>query len=192
MKRAGFVLVGGRASRMGRDKALLRWDGAPLAGLLAGRVREAVGSATLVGPPEKYAHLGFPCLPDEVPGRGPLGGIVSALAASGAEWNLVVACDMPLLTVELLGALAAAAEASGGECLAPRSPEGRLEPLCAVYHRDCLPVLREALAAGRYKLTEAIAGTRLALWPATETACFRNLNTPQDWDDHRRCLQEPA
>ncbi len=107
MKRAGFVLAGGSSSRMGRDKALLRYGSATLIQHVAERVATAVGSATLVGSPARYARLGYPVVPDNFLDGGPLAGIQAALAASAADWNLVVACDMPGVTVEFLEGLLA-------------------------------------------------------------------------------------
>ena len=62
--RAGFVLAGGRSSRMGRDKALLPLDGHTLVDHIAGLVQRAAGNVTLIGPPERYATLGYPVIPD--------------------------------------------------------------------------------------------------------------------------------
>src|SRR5205814_2477042 len=64
MKRAGFVLVGGKSSRMGRDKALLPFQGSTLLEHIALHVAAAAGSVTLIGEPDKYRRLGFPVLTD--------------------------------------------------------------------------------------------------------------------------------
>ncbi len=180
MKRAGFVLVGGSSSRMGQDKALLRYGRATLVEHVAGRVEAAAGSVALVGPPGRYGALGYPVIPDEFPDCGPLAGIQAALSASRAEWNLVTACDMPALTVDFLVRLLEAAEASGAAGLVPRSPAGWLEPLCAVYHRDLASPLTAALQQGVRKVSRALAGLPVAHWPILEPAWPENLNTPQD------------
>ncbi len=181
MSRAGFVLVGGASRRMGRDKARLPYRNGTLVGHIATQVQRAAGSVCLVGAPERYGDLPFPAIPDVFPGAGPVAGVHAALAATTAEWNLVVACDMPELTSEFLLHLLREAERASRQGLIPVSPEGRRQPLCAVYHRSCLRAFEDALRAGRLKLEEVVSGLDLAAQPFAEGRWFRNLNTPADW-----------
>lgn len=178
-ERAGFVLVGGKSSRMGRDKALLAYGGATLVQHVAKRVAAAAGCATLVGSPQKYGGLGYPVIPDMREGAGPAAGIEAALRATCAEWNLVVACDMPGVTVDFLSALLEEARRTGADCLLPLSGQGRAEPLCAVYRRSALQAFEAALAAGICKITRAIEGLRVVAWPAPRSTWFANVNTPE-------------
>lgn len=184
MKCAGFVLVGGSSSRMGRDKALLPYRRMTLARHVAARVEAAAGSVVLVGPPARYAALGHPVIPDGFPDCGPLAGIQAALAASGADWNLVVACDLPALGADFLADLLEAAASSGASGLLPVSPAGRPEPLCAVYRRDLARPLTLALQRGVRGVSEALAALPVARWPVAEPQWFENLNTPEDWARH--------
>lgn len=185
MRRTAFVLVGGESVRMGRDKALLPYRTGTLAGYVAEQARCAAGSVTLVGSPERYSRLGFPVIADLDPGRGPLGGIVTALEASTAAWNLILACDMPNASATFLASLLDAVNAAPAtcECIAPERG-GRLEPLCAVYHRRSLPSLRAALAAGELKLQNVLRQLNLLRWAVDEPYWFRNVNTPEDWKAH--------
>jgi molybdopterin-guanine dinucleotide biosynthesis protein A len=166
---------------MGSDKALLPFGGGAMAGHVAATVEAAAGSVRLIGNPQKYGHLGYAVLPDRRPEAGPLGGIESALSYTAADWNLVVACDMPGLRAEFLRGLLEAAERAGSDALAPAGPSGRLEPLSAVYHRRCLETLSRALDAGVRKITDALAGLRVARLAVDDAACFENLNTPEEW-----------
>lgn len=173
--------MGGKSSRMGRDKALLPFHGGTLAGHVAAAAAGAAGSVALIGDPQKYGCLGYPVYPDRTPGAGPLGGIETALVLTAAEWNLVLACDMPAVSAGFLRSLLEAAESSGQDVLLPAGPSGRPEPLCAVYHRRCRAALRSALDSGIRKVVEACAGLRTATLTVADPACFENLNTPEEW-----------
>jgi molybdopterin-guanine dinucleotide biosynthesis protein A len=181
MGRAGFVLTGGESRRMGRDKALLRGPGGvPLAAQIAETVLEAAGSVVLIGPPERYAHLGFQVLADRVPGCGPLGGVYTALFATSAEWNLVVACDMPNLTATFLSGLLAAAEASTADCMVPEDAAG-MHPLCAVYHSRCRPAAEAAIRHNQLKMHTFVSSLRFEKWTSPEALTLANVNTPEHW-----------
>lgn len=177
--RAAWVLVGGRSSRMGTDKAFLNTGKGPLAAHVAELAAEVCPAVTLVGDPTLYASLGFPVIPDNHTGLGPLGGIEAALKASPAEWNLIVACDMPALDAVLLESLFTAAE--GFDCALPQHPDGRLEPLCAVYNKRGHAAIEAALAAGIRKVTEGLkSGLKVNYVLTDREAAFANWNTPQD------------
>ncbi len=177
---SGFVLAGGRSSRMGRDKALLPAGGRTLIEQVAGRVRAAAGQVTLIGPPERYAGLGFRVVADLVEDCGPLGGLYTALSITDADWNLVVACDMPGLTAEFLRGLLASAESSNADCLAPKTARG-LEPLCAVYHRRCLAAAGQAILQKSFKMQDFVSSLRCCTLTAPDPSAFDNINTPEEW-----------
>jgi molybdopterin-guanine dinucleotide biosynthesis protein A len=175
---------------MGRDKALLPFRGGALGGHVAATVAAAAGSAILIGDPQKYGHLGYPVLPDRSPGAGPVGGIESALSYTSADWNLVLACDMPGIRAEFLRGLLEAAERLNADVLVPAGPSGRLEPLSAVYHRRCRAAMRRALEAGVRKVTDALAGLEVALFAVDDGDCFENLNTPEEWACYHACCHD--
>ena len=175
------MLVGGRSSRMGRDKALLPYRGGLLVEFVARAVKLAAGSAALVGSPGRIGPLGYPILPDIYPGEGPLGGILSVLQHNPADWSLIVACDMPEISAGFLSGLLDAAEREDADALIPAGPSGLLEPLCAVYHRRSREALYQAFSGGIRKVTAAFTGMRIAVFPVPELAPFQNVNTPEDW-----------
>lgn len=173
--------MGGRSSRMGRDKARLPFRGGSLGGFVAGTVAEAAGSVVLVGDPAEYAGFAYPVIADLHPGEGPLGGILTALHHSSSEWNLVVACDMPGLSADALRRILEAAERAGADALVPIGPSGLPEPLCAVYHRRSRAGLEAGFAAGERKVTAALARIQAVRLPFEELSVFQNVNTPEDW-----------
>jgi len=181
MLAAGFVLAGGQSSRMGRDKALLPYRDTVLVDWIARQVETAAGSATLVGPPERYRSLGHPVLADLRPGCGPLAGIETALSATPAEFNLIVACDLPNLTAELLAGLLAAAIRHDADCTLPEAPGAPQPPLCAVWRRRCRDAVREALDQGVRKLAHLLQQLRVSRWKLDDPAWAVNLNTPEQY-----------
>jgi molybdenum cofactor guanylyltransferase len=177
---AGFVLTGGQSSRMGRDKALLELEGEPLVARVAERVRRVAGNVTLIGAAEKYGGLGFPARSDEIENAGPLGGIFTALHYGRADWNLIVACDMPSLTETFLRSLLDDAILGGHTCLVPETSSG-LHPLCAVYHRRTLPAAEYAIAHKHLKMQHFLKTIDAVPWPLADEALLENVNTPADW-----------
>ena len=184
----GYILVGGKSSRFGRDKALVELEGRPLVLRVAETVRAAAGSATLVGPPGKYGHLGLRVIPDPLPDFGPSAGLLAALDDSSSEWNLITACDLPNLSALFLRFLLHEARRSGADVVLPLDAEGRAEPLCAVYALRCRETIRSAVERGVHKMTTAFGGLRLRELRPQEYArfdpdgsLFANVNTPEDW-----------
>ena len=163
---SGFVLAGGESSRMGRDKALLPYHGTSLVEHIAGAVREAAGNVTII-------------VNDKIPGCGPLGGLFTALSNSDTDWNLVVACDMPGISPEPLRILLNRAEISPRDCVAA-SDGAELQPLCAVYHRRCLPIVARAIRDKRLKMLDLLAELSAEAHPI-DRAALLNANTPAEW-----------
>jgi molybdopterin-guanine dinucleotide biosynthesis protein A len=186
---AGFILAGGESSRMGRDKALLELDGVALVVRTARLVERVAETPTIVGAPDRLGALGFNVIGDEWPGAGPLGGIATALHASNAPWNLIVACDLPYLTKAWLEYLVVRALSSTADAVVPMNERGA-EPLCAIYNRKCEPEIRAALERGTRKVTDGLDGRRVeniepAEWKVFDSdgLLFKNMNSPADYEE---------
>lgn len=187
------LLTGGQSRRMGRDKAGLPWRGATLLESMIGLVRAAGAVDILIsGSRARYGHLGLACIEDEARGAGPLAGIAAVLVASEVPRRLILACDLPFASPELLRWLWSL-PADPGAWVVPASAPARLEPLCAIYPRGLLPLIAAALAAGRLKITAALAKAPLRMVAPDELAAagfgpnnFRNLNDPDDYAAARR------
>jgi molybdenum cofactor guanylyltransferase len=182
MQASGFVLAGGGSTRMGRNKALLPFRGITLVEHIAGMVREATGSVMLIGDPVQLGHLGLPVVPDKLPGCGPAGGIYTALTMTSTDWNLIAGCDMPAITRDILaGLLRRAAEAPVAiDCVAAAGPDGDPEPLCAAYHRQCLPAVGQAIRDNRLKMKSLLLELDIEMLPVDASA-LANVNTPAEW-----------
>ena len=93
---AGAVLAGGASSRMGRPKAFIEIDGRTLLDRAVGALTAAAIDPVIVvgGDQAAIEAAGHRFVPDEYPGEGPLGGIISALGAVDTDLVVVLACDL--------------------------------------------------------------------------------------------------
>jgi molybdopterin-guanine dinucleotide biosynthesis protein A len=173
---------------MGRDKALLPFHNGTMAAAVASKVEQAAGSATLVGSDPAHALLGYAFVPDAWPGEGPLGAIVSVLGRTEAEANLIVACDMPGLTVAFLERLMGAMEAAvtRPDVIVAAGPTGQLEPLCAVWRPSARARVERAFTVGERSVMAVLTGkaVRVETLETSEALYFQNVNTPEDWAAH--------
>ena len=200
----GFVLAGGRSSRMGQDKALLQVGGRSLVGIALDKLRSIGVAAPRIAGARTDLSSHAPVVPDLHPGCGPLSGIEGALTASSQPLNLFLPVDMPLLPARFLSWMLLRAEITGALLTVPRI-NGQPQPLCAVYHRDLLVPITASLLAGDYKVmavvsaaagqsqsasqmvdvfdTERLASIHpelLGLSPVPLHRWFHNCNLPED------------
>jgi molybdopterin-guanine dinucleotide biosynthesis protein A len=185
----GVVLAGGRSRRMGREKAALTIGGEPLVRRVVRRLAEALPDVLVVGP-ETLRPLvpDVRVVADETPGKGPLGGIVTAFDVAPSHPLFVVACDMPFVAPALVRELVRiAAQTPDVDVVELRTSRG-VEPLHAVYSPTCLPALRAQLAAGEGALHLLLRQVRVrevmpeeaARHDPTGLSAF-NANTPEEW-----------
>lgn len=189
----GFVLAGGKSSRMGRNKALLDVGGKPIIQRVTEALTQAADRVAVISnAPEDYAFLGVPIVEDRVAGIGPLGGLHAALIAARSEVCLVVACDLPLIRPELLRMLAA--EVAGQDAAVPCTEEG-CHPLCAAYARTGLPAAEAQIRDGNYRVLGFLRQVRTRwvgpeVWSRAdpEGLSFVNVNTPDAYEKARALL----
>lgn len=179
----GFVVAGGRSSRMGRDKALLPYRGANLLSHALGVLREVTPDvAILCGPESRYEDSGVPLVIDAVCGVGPLGGLYSALLSASIDQReqiLWLGVDLPLVPPSLLEQLLRELELA--EVAMARSTRG-IEPLCAAFRTaPTLEAVRRALLEGRLKLTSALASLTVHTVDGDD-AHFVNVNSPEEYE----------
>ena len=189
---SGFVLAGGRSSRMGTDKAFLELEGRTLLARALDLLHGLTPEVRIVGPAARFAAYA-PVVEDVYAGRGPLAGIHAALSTSTTELNLILAVDLPFVTDSLLRFVVEQARACQAVVTVPRIAGG-YQPLCAVYHRAFVTPAQAALESGRNKIDALFASTTTRILEESElsrvafnAAMFENLNTPEDL---RRAMPE--
>lgn len=181
---AGAVLVGGASRRMGEDKARRLFDGVAAATRASRLLASLFEDVLLVGGDPPADAVGRR-IGDGAGPRCALRGLVAALDAARAERVLVIATDLLRLGPELLLALVAWPEA---DVVLPRRAQ-RIEPLCALWHRErALALAREQLAMERLALHELVARLDARFLDDADLAAIdpggtalSNANTPEEW-----------
>lgn len=194
MSISGFIQAGGRSLRMGMNKALADFGGAPLIARPISLLRQTtVAQAIVTSEPELYLGLGLECLPDYRPGLGPLSGICSALIHSSTDLIVVVACDMPFLRPELIDYLLEHADRA--DAVVPLDAQGYLQPLAAVYRKSCLKTALSLIENHRLSpkaLFEAVETVQVAFDKLRRLEghelFFANINTPEELSYYRQIL----
>lgn len=185
MQAAGYVLAGGRSTRMGRDKALMPWHGRPLLLHMLRLVESVTETAVVLGPNSRYAAFCDNVWDDLHPGLGPLGGLETALTRTRADWNLLVSIDAPTVTADILRALADATCHTNAQAIVLRDPPSsdrsgaQLHPLCAMYHRNCLGLVQQCVRQRDLRMMNLLK--KLTADHLELDAPLVNLNSPKDW-----------
>jgi molybdenum cofactor guanylyltransferase len=186
----GFVLAGGKSSRMGSDKSFLPWNGSTLLQQTKAVLDQVCEKVFILGPPQLYASFGE-CYEDIYADCGPLGGIHAALLHSSTAYSLIIAVDTPFISPEFLHYMVDRALSSSALVTAPRIG-GAMQPTCTVFSRKFLPIAEEALKSGKYKLEPLFPPQQTLVLTEADLGqfarvgeMFENLNTPQDFERAR-------
>ncbi|MGB2807956.1 MAG: molybdenum cofactor guanylyltransferase [Sedimentisphaerales bacterium] len=178
-----IIMAGGDSCRMGIDKSMLLIKDQPIIKHICDQLRGTFSQILIsTDDVEKYAFLGFDCIPDKMPGQGPLMGIASALEASANELNLVVACDIPHIDIRLVRKMLA--EAHAADMVIPTSGNEKYEPLFAVYRKSSLEAINEVLSSGSRKISDAFAQCKVK-YIKLKTNQLTNLNTIVEYEEFR-------
>jgi molybdopterin-guanine dinucleotide biosynthesis protein A len=184
---AGAVLCGGASRRMGRDKALIEVDGRALARRVADALAAAGAVAVVAvgGDGPALRRLGLATVPDDAPGAGPLGGIVTALGAATAPIVLVAACDLTAPSPPALTATVAALGTDPGARVAVPVVGGRRQWVHAAWRGSCRAPLAASFAAGERAVHAAVAAAALGVVEvALDPAALADADTPAELPTH--------
>jgi len=183
---SGVILAGGKSSRMGSNKALLPYKGGRFIEAIHRQLSEIFEEVLLVtNNPEQYEFLPCRKVADLFPGAGALAGIHSGLYHSGNQAVFAVACDMPYLNNDLVRHLAAQADKDA--VIIPEGPAG-LEPLHAVYGKECLAAIEETITSGEKRVMSFFDRVKIIKIDAEQISdfdpsfsSFSNINTPDEY-----------
>ena len=178
---SAVILAGGKSSRMGEDKSLIRLGGITILELLARQLEHLVDEVIISSNnPGSHGFLGLPLIPDERPDCGPIMGILSSLSAARHEKVLFTPCDIPGLSADFIIRLLARAESA--DLVMALDARGRYEPLLAVYSRSLIPRIQKLVAAGKRRIVSIleVPGIKADFVSLAGQDWYRNLNSPDE------------
>ena len=173
------VLVGGKSTRFGRDKLREPWREGLLVERPINALRAVFGPRVLlVGDCDpSLLPLADGLIPDQHPGVGPIGGVISALAHTSSA-VFIVAGDMPAIDTPTILALVTAFT-TNSTALTIFACDPSPHPTMAIYRAGSLPILRDKLARHERALHSALPGERVVLVPCDPRA-LTNVNSQSD------------
>lgn len=176
---------------MGADKALVEIEGTPLLVVAHQALVGAGASRRIVigGDEASYRSVipGLVTVPDEYPGEGPLGGIITALRHVSQEQALqadarvvILACDLPGVCASSVAAVLGVMDSHPRAQVCVAAQRGRLEPLHAVWRSSALPQVEAAFGAGERAVHAVIESIEAVVVEGLDDAWLRNVNSPDD------------
>lgn len=174
----GIILAGGKSSRMGYDKGLAETTTGKLIDLVIVVLKQVTNEIIIISNTDSYDYTNIPVYEDIIKDCGPLGGIYTGLFYSKTQDNIIIACDMPFVSVKLLTTIIH--HKQNKQIVIP-SVNNRLEPLCGYYKSEIKELLKEYLDKKNFSVHKVINDFDCLILPFDDTAIeFTNINSPED------------
>lgn len=178
-----FILCGGKSSRMQSEKGLVLFQEKPFIEHIIKAILPITEQIKLITASKEYDYLEYEKMPDIVSDKGPLGGIYTALSNSKTEFNLILSCDIPLISTELLKELISKHTEEAGITIF--ASESRLHPLIGIYSKKILPVIKKAIETDELKMMDLLAKVPHQIINIDESENFplTNINSADELND---------
>ncbi len=179
---SAVIFAGGKSSRMGKDKALLPWEG--YHSMAEFQYRKLLHSFNTVYISSKTDKFDFdaPILRDLYPTHSPMVALASVFAQTQEEALFILSVDIPLLSDKEIQILIETYEKSTEtpDILIARSPRG-LEPLCGIYRRTILPHVKKLIKENQHRMQALLESVSAQIVDFDSALPFSNLNTPEEY-----------
>jgi molybdopterin-guanine dinucleotide biosynthesis protein A len=182
------ILVGGKSSRMGSNKAFLELNGKTFIELQIELLRKMFDEIFIsANSSSEYEYLNLPIFKDVYPGKGPLGGIYTSLINSSSFHTFMLACDMPFVGPELIKYLKDLTKEY--DVVIPKSERG-LEPLHAFYSKNCIAPIKRELDDDNLRIISFFPHVNVKIVELDNLAtsasfnnAIKNLNTRDEYEN---------
>lgn len=180
----GIILSGGKSSRMGTEKGLVKHKGKALIEYSIEALLPICDQLVISSNKDCYDYLNLPVIADELKECGPIGGIYSCMHSVKSDIYLVLSCDVPNVLSELFKDLLN--EIGEENLICPIDGNGRRQPLIAAYSSSCFPIIESELIKGNFKMMKLIDLLNPRLFSITDELSYytskllSNVNSPID------------
>lgn len=178
---AVYILCGGKSSRMKTEKGLVAFQGKTFLQWILETVYPLTENITLVTKNNIYSKYGLPLISDLVEEKGPVGGIYTALTSSQAKFNVILSCDIPKITTDVISELIQNATNSDFE--ATILTDGVHDyPLIGCYRKSAAKVFKVAIDQNHLKLcslVDSIPNQKILVLPQNQST-IQNVNTNEE------------
>jgi molybdopterin-guanine dinucleotide biosynthesis protein A len=179
---SALILAGGYSTRMGVDKGLMEFKGKPMIQHSITVLKPIANEIILSSNNVEYKQFGFDVVSDNKVGQGPLAGLIASLEHSKSESNIVLSCDVPLITTSIIEKLLSNSKEFD---VTVANSENQIHPLIGVYKKSCLGSLKKQFDNGERSVQNAIKTLNLSIVNfTTNLDQFANFNSNKDLLKH--------
>ena len=171
------ILCGGKSSRMQSEKGLVLYKNKPFIEHIIDAVLPITSTIQFITNSSDYDYLRYDTIKDVILDKGPIGGIYTALVHSNAELNLILSCDIPLISTKIVQELIEKHHSSFAVSLFAET--NRVHPLLGIYSKKVLPILKKSIESNELKMMHFISNVKHQLiWIEDENQYqIQNINS---------------
>ncbi len=183
-----YILAGGESRRFKMDKSLAKIGNQTLTEILFERLNPIFDRVFIVGKKNKFGKLPF--LRDQFEIQCPLNGIVTALQHSDGKWSFIIACDLPLIQIEVIHYLYQNITEKENAILPTTG--GKIHGACAFYHSTALPIFLDSMKSGNYSLYKnfSVMNSKIIEMPDKYQSQFLNINRYEDFIEAKKLIAQ--
>lgn len=176
-----IILAGGKSRRMGQDKGLLEYEGKAFCAHIIEAALPCCTELILVSDQQEYTQFGYTLYSDNFDDKGPLAGLEAGINASTKDFQLVLSCDMPLLSTALLKKLCVQNPKQLSVCMF--NLQTQKHPFPGLYHSALITPIRQAIQSNKLSLLSFIDGQSKHIIELTikEEKQLLNINYLEDY-----------